>query len=361
MRIRTLLSGVSNASRPTFAVVMAVSFSWVGMGMLIGCYWFSSRVGIPRLKPPFRAKPLADFPDFCFASVECLPARMHGIGAEHQVVGMLDGRTEDEARVFRGFKFEGAIRLFEYGQLALIHDLRRSELSLVHGDPRDRVIARRFVTPFLAFLQRDLEVVDRRRRGDLARGFAVAAEDDARRALRLEMLGAQVLGAGFDIFHLGRQRDPKLKALGTRASHCAAVVPYAAARAHPFDAARLDDAFRAGCLLIGDLALEEHRNRRYAGMRMKADSRRAPRIDVEIVEEHERLDHLADVRRTDEPRDRPMRMSAGTVGNRSRHFHCAGQPMRADRAAAGRLEHWRPETRQREAPEAPRPRQHFSA
>src|SRR5437773_11889842 len=73
-------------------------------------------------------------------------------------------------------------------------------------------------------------------------------------------------------------------------------------------------------------------------MRMKADSRRAPRIDVEIVEEHKRLDQLADVRRTDEPRDRPMRMSAGTVGNRSRHFHCAGPPMRADRAAARRAE-----------------------
>src|SRR5439155_8420705 len=116
-------------------------------------------------------------------------------------------------------------------------------------------------------------------------------------------------------------------------------MPYAAARAHPFDAALLDDAFGAGCLLIGDPALEEHRKRRDAGMRMKADSRRAPWIDVEIVEEHKRLDHLADVRRTDQPRDRPMRMPAGTVGNRSRHFHYAGSPMRADRAAARRPEH----------------------
>src|SRR5256885_2130852 len=100
MRTRTLLSGVSNASRPTFAVVMAVFFSWGGMGMLIRCYWVSSRIGIPRLKSPFRAKPLADFSDFCFAPVWGLPAPMHGIGAEHQVVGVLDRRTQNEARVF---------------------------------------------------------------------------------------------------------------------------------------------------------------------------------------------------------------------------------------------------------------------
>src|SRR5947208_4290667 len=208
MRTRTLLSGVSNASRPTFAVVMAVSFSWVGMGTLIRCYWFSSRIGIPRLKSPFRAKPLADFPDFCFASVECPPARMYGVGAEHKIVGMLDRRAQDEAGVCKGFEFEGAVRLFEHRQLALIHDLRRSELSLVHGDPRDRVIARRLVTPFLALLQRNVQVVDRGRRGDLARGFAVASEDHARRTVRLEVLAPEVLCFGIDAFHLRRKSDP---------------------------------------------------------------------------------------------------------------------------------------------------------
>src|SRR6267378_8286334 len=106
-------------------------------------------------------------------------------------------------------------------------------------------------------------------------------------------------------------------------------MPYAAACTHPFNAARLDDAFRARGLFIGDPPLEKERKRCDAGMRMKADGRHVLRIDVEVVEKDERLDQLAYVGRTDEPRDRAMRMSAGTVGDRSRHFHCAESPMRA--------------------------------
>src|SRR5713226_1543273 len=111
-------------------------------------------------------------------------------------------------------------------------------------------------------------------------------------------------------------------------------MPYAARGAHPFNAARLDDAFRARGLFIGDPPFENERKRRDAGMRMKADRRHVLRIDVEVVEKDERLDQLAYVGRIDQPRDWPMRMPAGTVGNRSRHFHCAEPPMRADRAAA---------------------------
>src|SRR6266446_6757837 len=92
-------------------------------------------------------------------------------------------------------------------------------------------------------------------------------------------------------------------------------MPYAAACAHPFDAPRLDDAFRAGGLLIGDLPLENERKRRDAGMRMKADRRHALRVDVEIIQEHERLDELAHVGRAGEPRDRPMRISARAEGD----------------------------------------------
>src|SRR6266571_7350841 len=268
---------------------------------------------LPRLEATFRAEALADFRDFSFASVERSLARVNGVIAEHEVVRMLDGRTEDEARVFESFEFESAVRLFEHRQLALVHDLRRCQLSPMHGDPGDRVIVRRIVAPLLALLQRDIQIVHRRRRGHPTRGFAVAAEDDARRTVRLETLAPEVLCFGFYAFHLRRKSDPQLIALDAHGPHRAPGMPYAAACAHPFDAPRLDDAFRAGGLLIGDLPLENERKRRDAGMRMKPDRRRVLRVDLEIIQKHERLDQLAHVRRTDEPRDGPMRISARTV------------------------------------------------
>src|SRR6266853_3355807 len=230
---------------------------------------------LPRLDAAFRAEALADFRDFSFAPVERKLARMNGVIAEHELVRMLDGRAKDESRVFERFKVKSTVRFFENRQLALVHDLRRCQLSPMHRDPGDCVLVRRIVAPFLAFLQRNVQVVDGRRRGDLARGFAVAAEDDARRAVRPEALAPEVLCFGFYAFHLRRKSDPQLIALDGRVSHRASGMPYAAACAHPFDAPRLDDAFRAGGLLIGDLPLENERKRRDAGMRMKADRRHA--------------------------------------------------------------------------------------
>src|SRR5256885_5352091 len=69
-------------------------------------------------------------------------------------------------------------------------------------------------------------------------------------------------------------------------------MPHAARGAHPFNAARLDDAFRARGLFIGDPPLEKKRKRCNAGMRMKTDRRHVLRIDVVIIQEHERLDQL---------------------------------------------------------------------
>src|SRR6267378_8453047 len=120
------------------------------MGRLtLAGFWVS-----PRLEAAFRAEALAYLRDFRFALVERLLARVNGVHAEREVVGMLDGRTQDEARVFEGLEFEGAVRLFEHRQLAPVHDLRRRQLSPMHRDPGDRVRVRRIVAPFLAFRER---------------------------------------------------------------------------------------------------------------------------------------------------------------------------------------------------------------
>src|SRR5436309_5602473 len=163
---------------------------------------------LPRLKATFRAEALADFRDFCLAPFESLLARVNGVHAERELMRMLDRGAQDEARVVERFEFERAVRLFEHRQLALVHDLRRCQLSPMHGDPGDRMIVRRIVAPLLALLQRDIQIVDRRRRGHLARGFTEAAKDDARRAVRLEALAPEVLCFGFYAFHLRRKSDP---------------------------------------------------------------------------------------------------------------------------------------------------------
>src|SRR5258708_22963118 len=104
---------------------------------------------LPWLEATFRAEALADFRDCSFACVERTLARMNGVIAEHEIVGMLDGRTQDKARVFERFEFEGAVRLLEHRQLALVHDLRRCQLSSMHRDPGNRVLVRRIVSPLL--------------------------------------------------------------------------------------------------------------------------------------------------------------------------------------------------------------------
>ena len=56
---------------------------------------------------------------------------MNRVRAEHEIVRMLDSRTQNETGVFEGFEFEGSVRLFEYRQLALTYDLWSSQLSFM--------------------------------------------------------------------------------------------------------------------------------------------------------------------------------------------------------------------------------------
>src|SRR5216117_580227 len=279
------------------------------MGRLtLAGFWVS-----PWLEAAFRAEALADFRDFRFALVERALTRVDGVIAEHKLVGVLHRGAQDEARVVERLEFQSAVRLFEHGQLALVHDLRRCQLSSMHCDPGDFVLFRGLVAPLLAFLQRDIQIVHRPRRGHLARGFTEAAEDDARRTVRLEMPAPEIACFGCDVLHLRRQSDPQLIALDGRGSHRASGVPYAAPCTHPFDASRLDDAFRSGGVLVGDLPFENERKRCDAGMRMPTDGRRALRVDLEIIQKYERLDQLAHVGGADEPRDGAVRTATRTV------------------------------------------------
>ena len=133
---------------------------------------------------------------------------MYRVHAEHEVVRMLDSRTQDEARCFKSFKFQRTVRLFEHRQLAPINYFGRRNLSSMHSNPSDCVIGRRLIAPLLALRQRNVQVVDRGWRGNFARGCAVAAKDHTRRTMRLKVLAAEVLSCRFDAFHLRRKRDP---------------------------------------------------------------------------------------------------------------------------------------------------------
>lgn len=90
------------------------------------------------LKAAFGLEALADLCDSCFASIERVLTRMNRVDADHEIVGILDSRTQNETGVFADFEFEVSVRLFEHRQLALAHDLRRGQLSFMQGDPRQR-------------------------------------------------------------------------------------------------------------------------------------------------------------------------------------------------------------------------------
>src|ERR1700759_4966610 len=94
-------------------------------------------------------------------------------------------------------------------------------------------------------------------------------------------------------------------------------MPDAAARAHPLDTISVDDAFPARRLLVERLARQDQRERGDARMRMKAEGRPVGGLGLEVIEEHERLYPLPDVTRADEPRHRPMRVSACTLHDRA--------------------------------------------
>ena len=113
----------------------------------------------------------------------------------------------------------------------------------------------------------------------------------------------------------GRHRDPELKALDPLLAEHSAGMPNAAAGAHPLNTAGLDDAFAAGGLLVERLPGQNDGQSRNSRMGMKAEFWRRRWIGVEVVEKDERLDPFANVARTDQPGNAPMRVSTRAQSN----------------------------------------------
>src|SRR5712664_981649 len=95
-------------------------------------------------------------------------------------------------------------------------------------------------------------------------------------------------------------------------------MPHAVAGLHPFQSARRDLAFLSRRVLVGNPTGEHDGERRDTGMRMDAEKRLACRHDLAVIEEHERLDQLADIGRADEARDRTVPAAAGAKRDTAR-------------------------------------------
>ncbi|MNY00851.1 hypothetical protein D3C86_1333610 [compost metagenome] len=139
----------------------------------------------------------------------------------------------------------------------------------------------------------------------------MATQHDAGGTRLRHGLGGQVLALRHAVLQAARQRDPHLVALEALEPARARVVPHAVAGPHPFDAAHGQGARRTGRILVAQIAREQHGDRRNARMRMHREQRVAGRLEIEVVEKDERLDQLADVRGTDDARDRSVRTAPG--------------------------------------------------
>src|ERR1700745_2957576 len=133
----------------------------------------------------------------------------------------------------------------------------------------------------------------------------------------MEIGSVEILAFGFGEFEGGWHRHPQLKTLDPLLAVHSAGVPDAAARAHPLATAGLDNAFAVAGLRVERLPGQNERQGRYSGMGMEAEFRGPRGIRLEVVEKHERLDQFADIARTDQTGDGPVRVSTRAKRNRS--------------------------------------------
>src|SRR4029077_6865548 len=179
------------------------------------------------------------------------------------------------------------------------------------------VVLGRLINPALAGLEAHIEIRHALRRLDDAFDAIIFASDDPCWAGIMEIGSVEILAFGFGEFEGGWHRHPQLKTLDPLLAVHSAGVPDAAACAHPLDTAGLDYTFAVGGLLVERLPGQNERQGRYPGMGMEAEFRARRRIGFEVMEKHERLDQFADIARTDQAGDGPVRVSTRSQNNRS--------------------------------------------
>src|SRR5258707_992979 len=109
-------------------------------------------------------------------------------------------------------------------------------------------------------------------------------------------------------------------------------MPNAAAGLHPFDPTGRKNPLYSGGFLILDRSFMKNGERGDSRMGMPAEVRCRWPGNVKKIQEHERLDELADIRRAHQARDRSMPMSSGAKRNGA--LHVAGFQNRAHAAIA---------------------------
>ena len=120
----------------------------------------SSSEDIRGLEPSLRLQLSTDLGDLRLSLSQRICAGMDGVITEDEIVRMLDGGPEYKGGIALGFKFYGSIGFLEHRDFAF-HDLRWCcHRTLMHSNPRNRVIMRRFVPPAFTSLQSE-RIVER--------------------------------------------------------------------------------------------------------------------------------------------------------------------------------------------------------
>ena len=87
----------------------------------------------------------------------------------------------------------------------------------------------------------------------------------------------------------------------------------AAGRSHPLGASRLHDALLSGRVLVGGIGVELVGQRRDSRVRMESEATTGGHAPAQVVEEHERLEALAQVARAHHAPDESMLGAASAL------------------------------------------------